>query len=126
MRVHGRSDRCSDVGWPTGVDRLLDDVKHGLAIIETEERGIAVVRPDGWKHENGNPVLWLLFVSPEARGKGFGKEFVGRIRTKHEHQLPMALACNGSRRESFFGSCGFVLKERLRDGIVMLSHKDIS
>jgi GNAT superfamily N-acetyltransferase len=104
------------------VKEILDQVERRLAVIVVEQDAIAVIRPEGYRSENGNAVLWLLFVRPELRGQGIGTRFVQKLRTRFEGVKPMVLVCNGPRREAFFAWCGFMFKEGLgATGIVMVS-----
>lgn len=102
-------------------ESILREVSQGKAVVEAREHAIAVLRPEGWRSDNGNAVMWLLYVAKEARGQGIGKAFVLELRTKYERDLPMVLICNGSTRQAFFQSCGFRIKEHTNDKAVMVS-----
>ena len=102
------------------VDVIMDQVLQRRAVIVAERDAVAVVRPEGYRPVQGDPVLWLLFVKPNVRGKGLGKAFVMGLRRRFEQSKPMILVCNGAGRESFFTKCGFHLKERLKDGSAVM------
>lgn len=103
------------------VDYLLAAVAKGSAVIEADECAIAVVRPEGWRPANGESVLWLLFVDAQCRGDGHGRRLVERLKHTHSHELPMILICHGERRIKFFEACGFVIKEDISAGTVMVA-----
>lgn len=54
------------------VDLIVRQVKQGHAVVVAERDAIAVVRPEGYRPIQGDPVLWLLFVRPTCRGTGVG------------------------------------------------------
>ncbi len=91
-------------------DDFLDDAREKDAEIIGTGDAIAVVRPHGGSSDY--PVLWLLWVDPNVRGKGVGRNFVARLRRNYETNLPMVLMCHGSQRERFFASCGFETTSR--------------
>lgn len=99
---------------------IAEEIASGRAVIVAERDAIAVVRPEGYRSDVPNSVLWLLFVKPSHRGKELGKAFVDDLRRRFERTAPMILACNGPRRESFFLACGFCVKERLDGGLVVM------
>ena len=101
-------------------DLVMDQIQQRRALIVAERDVIAVVRPEGYRPDQGDPVLWLLFVKSNCRGKGLGKAFVMALRRRFERTMPMLLLCNGTDRESFFAACGFRLKERLKDGSAVM------
>lgn len=100
--------------------KIVEEIARGRAIVVAEREAIAVVRPEGYRSDVPNSVLWLLFVKPSCRGKGLGKAFVDDLRRRFEQTAPMILACNGPCREAFFLACGFRVKERLDDGLVVM------
>lgn len=101
-------------------DAIIEQVDQRRAVIIAERDAIAVVRPEGYRPAQGDPVLWLLLVKSNSRGKGIGKAFVLDLRRRFERSMPMILVCNGASRESFFAACGFRLKERLKDGSAVM------
>jgi antitoxin (DNA-binding transcriptional repressor) of toxin-antitoxin stability system len=118
----------ADFGYPKTietltVDRIVDDVRAGLAVIVAERNTVvAVVLPELDHIQTCNPVVWLQYIDSARRGEGLGARFVAAIRDRFERALPMTLACNGPRREAFFTACGFLVQERLEDeNLVMIA-----
>jgi GNAT superfamily N-acetyltransferase len=104
------------------VDRLMDEIANGRAIIDADEHAIAVVRPEGWREVNGGSVLWLLFVDSNWRATGIGLQLVTRMQSTYTRDLPMILICHGEKRVRFFERCGFKVKEVIDAGTVMISN----
>jgi len=102
-------------------DEVVEEVRAGHAVVVAERNAVAVVRPEVDHIQKCNPVLWLLYVDPASRGQRLGATFVAEIRRRFEKKLPMALACNGPRREAFFTACGFHVHERLEDNRVIMT-----
>lgn len=102
------------------VNMIIGQVEQDRAVIVAERDAIAVVRPERYRPDRGDPVLWLLFVRSTCRATGIGKAFVIKLRRRFERSMPMTLVCNGARRESFFSSCGFQFKERFTDGSAVM------
>lgn len=105
-------------------DTIVGEVRAGRAVIAAERNVVAVVLHEVDHIQKCNAVLWLLYVAPVCRGQGVGRAFVGDIRRRFERKLPMVLACNGSKRESFFGSCGFHVHERSDDERLIMIAKN--
>ena len=91
---------------------LLHAFESGRAVLEARVHAFAVVQlrdePDG----DQAPHLWLLFVDPEHRGQGVGRELVREIVRKYSADRHMSLYCKGSVRRAFFGRLGFVVESR--------------
>lgn len=95
-----------------GISRedVLVKVASGKAVIETRAYGFAVIEEQRTA-DGVIPHLWILYVAPEHRGRGFGYRFMKELLRKYPTHH-MSLYCFGPRRRKFFGRLGFRVQER--------------
>ena len=93
-------------------DDIIQRMQNGRAAIEARQYGFAVIEltqtPDG----HFMPHLWLLYIDPAHRGKGYGRQFVRELLAKYSTEFFMSLYCYGSRRRAFFGRLGFRIESK--------------
>lgn len=105
--------RQEEIG-ASGIERgeILAAVASGKAVIERSDYGVAVVNPYRPLPDFKQPFLWLLYVEPECRGRGYGRKLVREILRKHADTHFMRLHAYGARRSKFFSRFGFRVVER--------------
>lgn len=103
MGAHGNS-----------ADEVVAKVSTGRASLERRDFGFALIELTQTTNGKAIPHLWLLYVSPDCRGRALGRRFVRELLAKYATDYHMSLWCEGSRRRAFFGRLGF--RVELREG----------
>lgn len=93
-------------------EEVTAKVSTGKASLETRPYGFALVELAPTSDGKAIPHLWLLYVSPESRGRALGRQFVRELLAKYAADFHMSLWCEGSRRRAFFGRLGFRVESR--------------
>lgn len=95
-------------------EEVTTKVSTGMTGLETRPFGFALVELTRASDGKVIPHLWLLYVSPECRGRAFGRRFVRELLSQYATDYHMSLWCEGPRRRAFFGRLGF--RVEVRDG----------
>lgn len=82
---------------------------NGEARFVTRPEGFTLIQlPRGKKQAH----LWLLYVEPEARGRGVGSDMVRDFLSRHAGDQDLTVYCEGDQRETFFNRLGFAVERR--------------
>lgn len=93
-------------------EEVTAKLETGKASLETRPFGFALVELTPTSNGRAIPHLWLLFISPESRGRSLGRRFVRDLLAQYATEYHMSLWCEGSRRRAFFGRLGFRVESR--------------
>ena len=78
-------------------DSVLKAIAEGRMVVEREKFAAAIVEPEacpGWK-VSPCANLFLLYVLPQGRNRGYGRDFVKALIEKHSGCHPVCFNCNG-------------------------------
>jgi len=91
---------------------ITEAIAAGRAILELRPYGFAIIEQKAASNGLTIPHLWLLFVSPDRRGKGLGRSFMRDLLRQQSREYPMSLYCVGSRQCKFFGRLSFKIESQ--------------